>query len=47
MKLYPDLCLHPREHHEVLRKDGAIEYVRCRLCGKQWSRHEDATGEDI
>lgn len=47
MKEYQDLCLHPRHFHEVLSKDGAIEHVRCTGCGKEWSRHEDATGEDI
>ena len=46
MKSYQDFCLHQWELHEVLRRDGAIEYVRCKECGKEWSRHEDATGEN-
>jgi hypothetical protein len=47
MMLHQDWCIHPREQEQILSKEGHIERVRCKLCGREWMRYEDAQGEDV
>jgi hypothetical protein len=51
---YQSLCLHQRENETVLARwpvepgrTDCLERVRCRECGREWIRHEDAGGEDV